>query len=197
MPDSKEFRQRIQRITDLVRQLESAGDPALCAAAKELVQSLMELHGIGLERMMDITFRAGDAGPRIIDELGRDPLVSGLLILYGLHPENLESRVFKALERIGPQLRKHGCGVEVLGNEAGAVRLRIKVGEHSCGSSAKARQAIVEQAIYDAAPDVALLTIEGADGKAASGFVALEALLGADRNPDLASANVMTRDSGD
>jgi Fe-S cluster biogenesis protein NfuA len=193
VPDSKEFQQRIQRIGDLVRQFESAGDPALRAAARELVQLLMELHGTGLERIMEITFQSGDDGPRIIDELGRDPLVSSLLILYGLHPEDLESRVSKALERIGPQLRKHGSGVEVLATEAGAVRLRVEVGEHSCASTARTVQMIVEQAVYDAAPDVTSLTIEGAGGKAASGFVSLDALLGAHTHPVMA----ITRDSGD
>jgi len=193
VPDSTEFRQRIQRIGDLVRQFEGAGDPVLRAAARELVQLFMELHGAGLERIMEITFQSGGDGPRIIDELGRDPLVSSLLILYGLHPEDLESRVSKALERVSPQLRKHGSGVEVLGIEAGAVRLRIEVGEHSCGSTAKTVQTIVEQAVYDAAPDVTSLTIEGADGKAASGFVALDALLGAHTTPVMA----ITRDSGD
>jgi Fe-S cluster biogenesis protein NfuA len=177
VPESKEFQQRIQRVSDLVRQFEDATDPALRAAAKELVQLLMELHGTGLERMMEITFKSGDAGVRIIDELGRDPLVGSLLILYGLHPEDLESRVLKTLERIAPQLRKRGSAVEVLGIEAGAVHLRLQIGEHSCGSTAKTVQTIVEQAVYEAAPDVASLTIEGADGKAASGFVALEALL--------------------
>ena len=185
VPDSKEFQQRIQRISDLVRQFEGAGDPALRAAGKELVQLLMELHGTGLERMLEIIFQSGDSGPRIIDDLGRDPLVSSLLILYGLHPEDLESRITKAVERISPQLRKHGSAVEVLGIEAGVVRLRIEVGEHSCGSTAKTVQTIVEDAIYDAAPDVASLTIEGAEGRTASGFVALEALLGADANPGM------------
>jgi len=191
--DSREFQQRIQRISDLVRQFEGERDPALRASAKELIQLLMELHGTGLEKIMEIAFESGENGPRIVDDLGRDPLVSSLLILYGLHPETIESRVSKALEGVGPKLRKHESAVELLGMEAGAVRLRIEVGEHSCGSTAKTVQAIVEQAIYDSAPDVASLTIEGADGKAASGFVALEALLGSRTSPAVA----MVRDSGD
>ena len=190
--DSKGFQQRIQRISELVNQLEAAGDPALRASAKELVQSLMDLHGGGLERIMEITFQAGQDGASIIDDLGRDPLVGPLLILYGLHPEPMESRLAKALERITPQLRRHGSEVEVLGIADGTVRLRIEVGANSCGSTAKTVQAIVEEAIYDAAPDIASLIIEGAEGKAASGFVALDALLASPANP-----TVMTTESGD
>lgn len=177
MAEANDFQQRIQRIGDLVQQLEGAADPAVRSAAKELIQSLMELHAAGLEKMLDIAFQAGDEGQRIIDDLGRDSLVSSLLVLYGLHPEPLENRVSQALERVEPQIRKHGGEVRVLGMEGGAVRLRIEVGAHSCGSTAKTLQTIVEQAIYEAAPDVASLTVDSADGKPASGFVALDALL--------------------
>lgn len=193
MTDSKEFQQRIERIGDLVRQLEEVGDPALRATAKELVQLLMDLHGTALEKMMEIVFQSGEEGARIIDRLGCDSLVSSLLILYGLHPEDLQTRVLKALQRVGPQLRKHGSTVEVLSIDEGTVRLRIEVGEHSCGSTAKTVQAIVEAALSDAAPDVTSLTFEGTDGKAASGFVALEALMGGRDNPAMATI----RNSGD
>ena len=67
------------------------------AAAKELVQLLMDLHGSGLERILEIVFQSGESGRRIIDELGEDPLVSGLLILYGLHPDDLQTRVERKL----------------------------------------------------------------------------------------------------
>jgi Fe-S cluster biogenesis protein NfuA len=196
VPDLKEFQKRIAGINDLVQSLEGAADPALRASAKELLQLVMEIHGAGLEKMMEIIFQSGDGGARIIDELGRDPLAGNLLILHGLHPEDVETRVSRALERSGPTLRKHGSEVGVISMEAGAVRLRVGVGEHSCGSTAKTVKAIVEQAIYDAAPDIASLTIEGADGKAASGFLALDALLGAGGNSGLTPAMAMAKDGG-
>jgi len=43
--------------------------------------------------------------------------------------------------------------------------------------SAKTVQSILEDAIYEAAPDMASLTIEGLEGKPASGFVGLDQLL--------------------
>lgn len=193
MADSQDFQQRIQRIGDLVKQFEGAADLALRAAAKELVQLLMEFHGSALERMMDLVFHSGAGGADIIDHIGRDPLVSGLLILHGLHPEGVESRVSKALDCIAPQLRKHGSEIELLSVEAGAVRLRIESGEHACSSTLKSLRAIVEEAIYDAAPDVTSLTIEGGDGHKAAGFVALEALLGGQSS----SPGVTASDGGD
>src|ERR1700676_413209 len=111
----KDFREEVQRIGGLVQEIESIADPAVRAATKNLVQSLMDLHGAALENALEIVAEAGEPGMAIIDRLGRDPLVSSVLILYGLHPEELEGRVVKAVDRIRPQLRKQGCEVELLG----------------------------------------------------------------------------------
>lgn len=178
MADDKEFRERVQRIGGLVEEIEAIADPALRATTKELVQSLMDLHGAALERAMEIVSRAGEPGIDLIDQLGRDPTVSSVLVLYGLHPEELETRVLKAINRVKPQLRKQGCEVELLGLTEGVLRLRVQTGEHTCGSTAKTVQATLEGAIYDAAPDIISLTIEGLDKQAASGFVALDRLIG-------------------
>ena len=178
MAEDKEFRERVQRIGGLVQEIETIADPAVRSSTRQLVQSLMELHGAALERALELVAEAGDPGMSIIDRLGRDPLVSSVLVLYALHPEDLDSRVLKALERVKPQLRKQGCEVELLALSEGVVRLRVQTGEHTCGSTAKTAQAALEEAIYDAAPDLVSLSIEGLDGKPASGFVALDKLIG-------------------
>ena len=63
----------------------------------------------------------------MIDELGRDPLVSGLLLLHGLHPLDLEARVRNAIEEVKPRLGLHGGSVELLGiTPEGRVQLKLK-----------------------------------------------------------------------
>jgi Fe-S cluster biogenesis protein NfuA len=176
--DDRDFREDTQRIGGLVQEIEAIADLAVRAATKGLVQSLMDLHGAALEKALDIIADSGDAGMNIIDRLGRDALVGSVLILYGLHPEDLETRVVKALDRVRPQLRKQGCEVEVLGINDGAIRLRVETGSHACGSTAKTVQATLEGAIYDAAPDLSSLVVEGLEEKPASGFVALDKLIG-------------------
>ena len=104
MIDEKGFQKRVQKIGGLVHDLETIGDPASRAAAKELVQLLMDLHGTGLERILEIVFQSGDSGARIIDELGQDQLVSSLLVLYGLHPDELQTRVERKLQQIVSKL---------------------------------------------------------------------------------------------
>lgn len=177
MAEDRDFRGDIQRIGGLVQEIESIADPAVRAATKDLVQSLMDLHGAALDKALEIVAEAGEPGMSIIDRLGRDSLVSSLLILYGLHPEDLESRVVRAVDRVRPQLRKQGCEVELLGVNAGAIRLRVETGSHTCGSTLKTVQAALEGAMYDAAPDFVSLVIEGLDETQASGFVALDKLM--------------------
>jgi Fe-S cluster biogenesis protein NfuA len=179
MSNEKDFQQRVQRIGALVQEIEAIADPALRASTTQLVQLVMEFHGEGLDRMLEILSKAGDPGIQAIDQLGRDPIISSLLVLHGLHPESLETRVAAAVERLVPKLQRDGAQVELLSIADGAVHIRVTPGEHSCGSTTNALRSTVEDAIYEAAADVASLTIEGLDGKLASGFVALNQLAAA------------------
>lgn len=177
MTDQTSFQKQAQRIGDLVHEVESIGDPVARAKTKELVQLLMDLHGAGLERILEIVFQAGEPGVQLIDDLGKDPLVSSLLILYGIHPEDIQTRVERKLEQIRPKLHKMGAEVSAVRVTDGQVRLQLRVEGHGCGSTARTVQTLVEEAMYDAAPDLTSLIVEGLDAPAASGFVGLEKLL--------------------
>ena len=161
MVDDKDFQKRVQKIGGLVHDLETIADPASRAAAKELVQLLMELHGTGLERILEIVFQSGDAGHRIIDDLGEDRLVSSLLILYGLHPDDLQTRVERKLAQIDSKLHKMGAEAKLVIVNGGDVRVQVRMEGHGCGSSTRTVQSAVEEAMYEAAPDLTSLTIEG------------------------------------
>jgi hypothetical protein len=54
MPQKREFQARTERIEELVRILEGAEDPKIHAVALELMQSVMELHGVGLEKVLEL-----------------------------------------------------------------------------------------------------------------------------------------------
>ena len=178
MADDNDFQKRVHKIGGLVHDLEAVADPASRAAAKELVQLLMDLHGTALERILEIVFRSAVAGAQIIDELGQDPLVSSLLILYGLHPEELQTRVEQKLKQISSKLHKMGAKATLVSVNGGEVRLRVSVDGHACGSTSQAVRAAVEEAVYEAAPDLSSLVVEGLEEPASSGFVAVEKLLG-------------------
>jgi Fe-S cluster biogenesis protein NfuA len=179
MADDKDFQLKVQRIGELVGELENIADPEARASAKTLVQLLLDLHGAGLERVMEIVAKNDESGQRTIDDLGREPLVSSLLVLYGLHPLDVESRVAQAVERVRPQVRKGGGELDLLGIEAGVVRLQLQVTGHGCGSTGKTLKKLVEDVLYEAAPDMNRLIIEGLEEPAgSSGFVPLGKLGG-------------------
>jgi Fe-S cluster biogenesis protein NfuA len=165
------------RIEELIHQLEASADPGTLATARELVQSLMELYGAGLERMAEI-IAAKETGLDILDELGADELVGNLLAANGLHPLDLEARVQRALEKLRKRTHSQGS-IELLGMDAGVIRLRLRPSSSGCGSSADSFKAAVEAAMYEAAPDLTQISIEIVEEQSATaGFVPLEKLAG-------------------
>jgi Fe-S cluster biogenesis protein NfuA len=80
--------------------------------------------------------------------------VASLLLLHNLHPEDTETRVQSALERIRPQLAAHGGSATLVGVDDGRVRVRLEATGHGCGSSTPAMKLAVEQAIEEMAPEV-------------------------------------------
>ena len=179
MPDDKDFQTKLQRIGELVGQLENITDAETRTSAKALLQLLLDLHATGLERVMEIVAQSGEPGLNTIDDLGRDPLVSSLLVLYGLHPLDFESRVAQAVEKVRPQVRKGGGELELLDTASGVVRLQLHVSGHGCASTGKTLKTMVEDALYEAAPDMGRLLIEGLEEQpGSSGFVPLGKLGG-------------------
>jgi Fe-S cluster biogenesis protein NfuA len=153
------------------------------ADALELTRSLMELHGEALDRLMEIVAQAGDSGYALMDDFAGDDLVASLLLLYGLHPYDLETRVKKALDGARPFLQSHGGDVELLGVIDGTVRLRLAGNCRDCSSSTMTLKLAIERAIYEAAPDVTeIITgdqIVREEPGPANGLVQLRGLSGA------------------
>lgn len=178
MVDEKEFRERLQNIGQLISGLDEIADKKAQTAARELTQLIMELHGAGLEKMMEITFAQGDAGAATIDKLGRDRMVSSLLVLHGLHPEDTKTRVERAIEHIAAKLRKQEVEVHLLAAGEETVRVSARTSAHACGSTAATVRAEIEDAVYEAAPEIQSLVIEGLEPKSANGFVNIDQLMG-------------------
>ena len=166
-------------------------------ACRELVQLLMDVHGAGLDRIMEIVFDSNGPGPAIIDELGNDSVAGSLLLLYSLHPDDLETRVHQAVERMRPRLRKLSCSVGLAAIVDGAVQVRVTAAGHSCGSSSKDIRAIVEETVFELAPDVVSLEVLGLEEPSNSGFVALETLIGRGMVASPHNTHVLTTEGAD
>jgi len=161
MTEKREFQGRTEEIEQLMRMLEKTAEPAVHAAALELMQAIMEMHGAGISRVLDIVSQ--DSHAEVLRrQLVQDDLVSGLLLLHNLHPEDIHSRVSGALESVRPYLQSHGGDVQLVGLQDGVLRIRLKGSCGSCGSSAETLKNAVEQAVVDAAPDVTEIIAEPA-----------------------------------
>jgi Fe-S cluster biogenesis protein NfuA len=183
MPSASEdqaFRERIQRVETLLQEIEGTADLAVRARVQELVQTLLDYHGAGVARILDHLAEAGEAGRSITAALAGDDLVGSMLLLYGLHPLDFETRVRQALDRVRPAFRGHGATIELVNTGAGVVRLRVEANGHVCTSSAGTLQKMIEEAIYGAAPEVAGIEVEGLASPAgpATSFVSVEEMLG-------------------
>jgi Fe-S cluster biogenesis protein NfuA len=161
--DAREFQARLERLDDLVREVERFTDPAAQAHMREIVQAVLDLHGAGLERLLGHMEEAGEGGAAAFDACTRDDVVGGLLLLHGLHPLDLETRVLQALEQVRPALRTHGGNVELVDTRDGVVRLRMLGNCHGCPSSAVTMKQTIEEAIFARAPDVTAIEVEAED----------------------------------
>jgi hypothetical protein len=111
-------------------QLESLPDPARDAAVKAL-QAVVALYGAGLERILELA-------PQLGPMLAEDELVAHLLLVHGLHPVALSSRV-----------------------EGGVAHVRLQGTCHGCPSSTATLTQAIEQAVFKAAPDPERVNAEG------------------------------------
>jgi Fe-S cluster biogenesis protein NfuA len=155
----REFTRRSDRVEELVRRIETSGDPALRAVAQELLQAVIELHGVALERILG-TVSDQPSGQLVIEQMAQDELVSNVFSLHGIHPIPLDVRVVAALEKARPYLKSHG-DVELTAIDGGTVHVRLQGTCGTCSSSSATMRSTVEGAIYEVAPEVATVISEG------------------------------------
>lgn len=160
--DAREFRERLTRLEVLLGEVDRIEDYAAQSLTREVVQALLELHGRGLERVLQHLADDREVGARLLETVSADEVAGGLLLLHGLHPLDLETRVLQALEQVRPALKQHGGNVELIGVEEGVVRLRLLGSCHGCPSSSVTMKQTIEEAILVKAPDAISLEVEGA-----------------------------------
>jgi Fe-S cluster biogenesis protein NfuA/nitrite reductase/ring-hydroxylating ferredoxin subunit len=144
----------------LLEEIETLADPNARSKAAEVLGVLLELYGEGLARMMEMVAE-GEDRERTFEAFAEDELVSHLLLLHGLHPLDVETRVVRALEEVRPYLQSHGGNVELLGVEEGVARLRMEGSCKGCPSSTMTLKLAIEEAIQKSAPDLEGIEAEG------------------------------------
>lgn len=144
----------------------------------------MALHGAGLERILELARECGEAGKELIQKCGQDELASSVLLLYGLHPENLQTRVEHVLEQAKAFLDPGAAQAELVSIDATGevhVRLHHKAKAGCGGASLRSR---LEAVLVDAAPDAATIVVEEA-ATSSPAFIPIAQL---QQSPPLAAA---------
>jgi Fe-S cluster biogenesis protein NfuA len=154
----------VERVQDLLGSLDEIADPVAQARVQELVGTVLELYGAGLERILGVIADAGEGAIHIRNALLDDGIVASLLLIHGLYPVPLEERIAEAVDSVRPFLASHGGGVEILSVEDGVARLRLQGSCNGCPASASTLEHALKEAIDEAAPDLLSLEVEGAVG---------------------------------
>jgi hypothetical protein len=145
---------RVEEVLDL---LAASGDRSACEAAEELVRVLMEFYGGGFARVLELLGR--DPGASAADArtaLLRDDLVASLLVLHGLHPDDVTMRIDRALDGV-PYL------VERAGYDPASGELRLRMTGSSgcgCGNTREAVEQAAREALASLAPEVTTVSLE-------------------------------------
>ncbi|MYS87941.1 hypothetical protein [Embleya scabrispora] len=145
------------RVEEILTRLAASADPAGKAAAEDLVRALMDFYGAGLTRLAAL-LRDADTDRRAVLD---DELVTGLLVLHDLHPDDVPTRIARGLAA-HPEHRAELLDYDEL---ARSVRLRITAASGGCGcanTSADGAREAIEGVLGGYAPEIEHVEIEEA-----------------------------------
>ncbi len=147
------------QLSSLVAELEQYPDTEVREKALDLVQIIIKLHGEALRRIL-ATFESLPMKSDIYARMLGDEVIRAILTVHDLLPEELETRVAKAIEELRPFLISQGCDVKLLGVDEGRARLRLM----RSGKGAPPVAALkleIEKVLDVAAPDLLGIDIDG------------------------------------
>ncbi|MFD6331922.1 NifU family protein [Streptomyces niveus] len=166
-PVNDEWRATGERIDTLIA-ASAAGGVVARERSEELVRLVTDFYGAGLERLLDLVHEQGRLDDELLAALAADDLVASVLLVHGLHPYSVTTRVENALESVRPYLGSHGGDVELLGvTDEGVVRLRLLGSCDGCPSSSATLELAVQGAVEAAAPEITTIEVESAERNAA------------------------------
>lgn len=150
--DDRDVRERVARVEESLEAIEALPDGPR-RTALDAVTALVELYGEAWARALGRLEREGSGSAAALAE---DELVAHLLMIHGLHPRNVESRVRDALDAVGAAIDADGLEVELIALEEGVARLRFGGGAVPEGGV----RDLIEQAILRAAPEIERIDVD-------------------------------------
>jgi Fe-S cluster biogenesis protein NfuA/nitrite reductase/ring-hydroxylating ferredoxin subunit len=147
----------LERFQELAARLESVDDPLARGIADDMIATMLELYGEGLQRI----FTGLEDAPAVRDALVGDGVVASLLLIHDMYPVPLAERIEQALVGVRPYMESHGGGVELVRLEGNVAHLRLLGGCDGCAASSSTMELAIREALDEAAPDLDGIEVEG------------------------------------
>ncbi|MEV6140544.1 NifU family protein [Nocardia sp. NPDC051990] len=167
--DDNQWRGAGDRIDTLLDACSAAG-PVARERAERLVREVVDLYGTALGRIVAVL------DDPTVEDLTRDDLVASLLLVHGLHPHDVRTRVAAALDSVRPYLGSHGGDVVLIDVADDVVRLELSGSCRTCPSSSVTLELAVEDAVRTAAPEIHAIEVVAAAAAQQPGVIPAEAL---------------------
>jgi len=175
MPDNEIRSQAwVDKIEVLVREAESISDPKARSVTIDLLRAVLDFHAAGLERVLEIINESGSGGEAIMERIATEDLTSSMLLLHDLHPDDLETRINRAVHKLQDVFLSLGAKLSLLSIEPGTVRFHFESQRAWSGAPLKTS---IEKAIFQAAPEITSVVVEGVKETPAADFVPVSELL--------------------
>ena len=159
-----------------IQQLERIADPAVRSLTMDLLFTVLHLHAEALGNMLHIVAETSDNSETVLARLESDALVRSVLLLHGLHSQPASSRIARALAELEAPLRKHRAMAEIARADESVLIIRVRLEEHTCGSTAEMVRSLIEGKLADAAPDIPEIVVELPQPPPVSSFVPIESV---------------------
>jgi Fe-S cluster biogenesis protein NfuA len=129
---------------------------------QDCVQVMLSFYGCGLRRILDIVSKANSSAAKdIYNKLIEDPFVSSLLLIHDMHPLDLKTRLYAALEKVRPYIDGHGGKIEISNIVNGIATIKLSGNCKGCPSSENTLELGIKKAIEECCPDLLGLKVEG------------------------------------
>ena len=156
--------QCLRRLESLIESLDRVQDANARSAARALLETALDLHGLALARILTIC-QGFENGDDVIRSLIDDEYVAAIALLHGLHPQEAEARLRRKIATMRPHWGVRGFRVDLISVDRTSARVRVDFADDDArqneGGLKLKRE--LEDLFAEAAPDLDSVVIDGLD----------------------------------
>ncbi len=153
-----EFAHLLEWVGEGIERMEQIEDEQTRTEVFALLDGIDTVHRYALGRLMERLAEIG--GANLVAQVADDAMVQTLLEMYDLTARDEREHVETALENVYPYIESHGGHLELLGVEAGTVRVRLSGSCGDCPGSSGTLSRVVETALREGFPGFRALVAE-------------------------------------